>query len=87
MIMNNQWYDILKWICLVFLPAIATCYSALGAIWGFPFVEEIPKTILVVQTLLGALLGISSAQYYKASGSIEMPEDEEEVDNNEVGEG
>ena len=87
MIIPNHVYDILKWVCIVVLPAIACCYSALAQIWSFPFAEEIPNTILIIQAFIGALLGISSAQYYKASGSIEMPEDEATVDNNEVGEG
>lgn len=85
--LSNKMYDILKWICIVVLPACAVCYEALASVWGFPFAQEIPRTILIIQTFLGALLGVSSAQYYKASGSIEMPPDEVEVDNNEVGEG
>lgn len=87
MIIPNDLYDILKWICIVVLPALACCYSALAAVWNFPLAEEIPQTILIIQTFIGALLGISSAQYYKATGSIEMPDDEVEVDNHEIGEG
>ena len=87
MIIPNNVYDCLKWICIVVLPALACCYSALAAVWHFPLAEEIPQTILIIQTFIGALLGISSAQYYKASGSIEMPEDEVEVDNTKLGEG
>lgn len=87
MIIPNVVYDTLKWICIVVLPALACCYSALAAVWHFPLAEEIPQTILIIQTFIGALLGISSAQYYKASGSIEMPEDEVEVDNTKLGEG
>ena len=58
-------YDVLKWIVLVVIPALTTAYVGLSAIWGFPFAEEIAKTSAVICTLLGALLGISSAQYYK----------------------
>ena len=87
MIIPNSLYNCLKWICIVVLPALACCYSALAAVWHFPLAEEIPQTILIIQTFIGALLGISSAQYYKASGSIEMPEDEVEVDNTKLGEG
>ena len=61
--LNDKAYDILKWIVVIVLPAMATCYMALGKIWGFPFVEEIPETILAVQTFLGAILCISTAQY------------------------
>ena len=52
-----------------------------------PFTKEIPLTITAIDLFLNSLLGISSNNYYKKDGSLEMPEDEEEVDNNEVGEG
>ena len=63
--MSNKMYDVLKWIAMVFLPAIATLYFALAGIWGFPYGEEIVGTITAVDTCLGVLLGISSAQYSK----------------------
>ena len=63
--MSNKMYDALKWIAMVFLPAIATLYFALAGIWGFPYGEEIVGTITAVDTCLGVLLGISSAQYKK----------------------
>lgn len=63
--MSNKIYDVLKWIALVVLPAIATLYMALSAIWGFPYGEEIVGTITAIDAFLGALLGISSAQYNK----------------------
>lgn len=61
----NTWYDILKWITMIVLPALATAYVGLAAVWGWPFADEIAKTVAVICTLLGALLGISTAQYNK----------------------
>jgi len=58
-------YDVLKWIVMIVIPALTTAYVGLAAIWGFPFAEEVAKTSAVVCTLLGALLGISTAQFYK----------------------
>ena len=58
-------YDILKWITMIVLPALATAYVGLAAIWGWPFADEVAKTTAVICTLLGALLGISTAQYNK----------------------
>lgn len=66
--MSNKLYDILKWIDLIVLPAIGTAYAGLAQIWGFPYPEEITGTIMVICTLLGALLGISSSNYYKGLG-------------------
>lgn len=63
--MSNKVYDVLKWIAMVCLPAVATLYFALAGIWGFPYGEEIVGTITAVDTFLGVLLGISSSQYNK----------------------
>ena len=63
--MSNKVYDVLKWIAMVVLPAIGTLYFALASIWGIPYAEEIVGTITAVDTFLGVLLGISSAQYSK----------------------
>ena len=65
--LSGKTYDILKWITMIVLPALATAYVGLAAIWGFPYADEVAKTTAVICTLLGALLGISSAQYYKDS--------------------
>ena len=65
--MTNKVYDILKWIAQYFLPAIGTLYFAMAGIWGLPYGEQIVGTITAVDTFLGILLGISSAQYNKAS--------------------
>ena len=60
-------YDILKWVTMIVLPALATAYVGLAAIWGWPYADEVAKTTAVICTLLGALLGISTAQYNKAN--------------------
>ena len=65
--MTNKVYHILKWIAQYFLPAIGTLYFALAGIWGLPYGEQIVGTITAVDTFLGVILGISSAQYNKAS--------------------
>lgn len=63
--MSNKLYDVLKWIAMVLLPAIATLYFALAGIWGFPYGDQIVGTITAIDTFLGVCLGISSAQYNK----------------------
>ena len=61
----DKLYDILKWITMIVIPALATASVGLAAVWGWPFADEIAKTAAVICTLLGALLGISTAQYNK----------------------
>lgn len=87
MLIPNSVYDILKWCVMVAIPAITTFYVTLDSIFMWGYGDTVAKVSVAVCTLLGGLLGISSAQYYKASGSLPMPEDETEVDNNEIGEG
>ena len=87
MILSNKTYDCLAFIGRVVLPALSVLYATLGDIWHLPFTKEIPLTITAIDLFLNSLLGISSNNYYNKDGSIPMPEDENEVDNNEVGEG
>lgn len=63
--MSNKTYDILKWIALVMLPAVGALYFGLSQVWGLPYGEEIVGTISVIDTFLGALLGVSTATYNK----------------------
>ena len=60
---SNRTYDILKWVALVFLPALGTLYFALAGIWNFPYGEQIVGTITAIDTFLGVLLGVSSMKY------------------------
>jgi TRAP-type C4-dicarboxylate transport system permease small subunit len=64
-LLNNKIYDFLKWIVMIVIPALTTAYVGLSGIWGWPYAEEVAKTSAVVCVLLGALLGISTAQYNK----------------------
>lgn len=63
--LSNRVYDILKWCVMIAIPALTTAYVGLSGVWGWPYAEEVAKTSAVICTLLGALLGISTAQYNK----------------------
>ena len=65
--MSNKVYNVLKWIAMYLLPAVGTLYFALAGIWGLPYGEQIVGTITAVDTFLGVVLGISTAQYNKAN--------------------
>lgn len=62
---NNKTYDLLKWIAMIVLPALGTLYFALASIWGLPYGEQIVGTITAIDAFLGALLGVSTNNYYK----------------------
>lgn len=59
-ILPNHIYDALKFIVTVVLPAISVLYVGLAGIWGWPFADEVSRTIAVVYTFLCAVLGFSS---------------------------
>lgn len=69
MIMNSKVYDVLKFIAQIVLPAIATFYLTLAGIWGLPYGEEVSGTVMAADTLLGAVLMLSSNAYAKQNGS------------------
>lgn len=65
--MSNKVYDVLKWIAMVVIPACATLYFALAGIWGWPYGEQVVGTLTAIDTFMGVLLGISTAQYNKTT--------------------
>lgn len=59
----NKLYDVLKWVAIIALPALAVFVSTVFPIWDIPYAEAISTTIMAVDVLLGALLGVSTAHY------------------------
>lgn len=91
MTMSNNTYDILKFLALKVLPALATLLIALTMIWNIPYGEAIAATITAIDTFLGTILGISSKEYAKAveithDADIALVEDEIETEETKEGE-
>ena len=78
MMLSNKTYDILKWIATYLLPAAGTLYFALAGIWGFPYGEAIVGTVTAVDTFLGVILGISTANYNKQTEAETAAEEKTE---------
>lgn len=66
--MDNEQYDILKYIAQIVIPAVGTLYFALAGIWGLPYGEQVVGTLTAIDTFLGVILGISTANYNKERG-------------------
>jgi hypothetical protein len=60
---TNELYDLLKKIAQVWLPAAATLYFAVAAIWGLPDPNQVVGSITALDAFLGAVLTISSKTY------------------------
>lgn len=65
--MNDKLYDVLAWIGKIVLPALAVLYATLADTWGLPCSNEVSTTIMALDVFLNALLGISTANYYKST--------------------
>lgn len=68
MILSSKWYAFLKWFALIALPAFGTAYAVIGGTWGLPYIEQVKTTCLAVGTLIGTLIGVSNANYYRNEG-------------------
>lgn len=63
-LLSNKVYDVLKWVCVIFLPAFGSFYLGLGAIWEeIPDTERVVATVVLLETTLGLLLGVTNVQY------------------------
>ena len=61
--MSNKWYDRLKWVAILGLPALATAIRMIFALWGLPYADAIAGTIDAIAVMLGTWLGVSHIQY------------------------
>lgn len=66
MAMSNRVYDILKWVDLVFIPALIVFYGVIGNTLNIPYTEIVLTIMGAFDVFLGSLLGITSAKYNKA---------------------
>lgn len=62
--LTNKTYDWLKWASMIAIPAVEAFWLTVGKVWGFPHLTEIGTTIAAVGVLIGALIGVSSQNYW-----------------------
>lgn len=63
--MSNKVYDILKWITLVFLPALTTLIGVILNCFNVGCADIVLTIMTAVTTFMGAILGISNINYKK----------------------
>ena len=56
--MSNKVYDVLKWITLVFLPALTTLVGVVLNCFNINCTEIVLTIMTAVTTFMGAILGI-----------------------------
>lgn len=56
--LNDKLYNVLKWVCLIAVPALTTLLSTIGTIYSIDM-TAVTATIGACSTFIGALIGIS----------------------------
>lgn len=64
--LSNKAYDILKWLSLIVFNAIGVLYKTIAEVWSLPYGEQVMTTCAAVALFIGALIGVSTAEYRKS---------------------
>lgn len=83
-IKTNRLYDSLKFIALVFLPALGTLYFALAGYWNLPNAEQIVGSITAVDAFLGLILHLNTKAYNSSDAKYGGTIDIEQVENKKI---
>lgn len=78
MTLNNKVYDVLKWMGLIFCPALAVLLATVLPVWGVDagLVKALVITINAVGVFIGALIGVSQASLARDEALEEFYETE-----------
>lgn len=95
MALNNKVYDVLKWMGLIFCPALAVLLATVLPVWGVDagLVKALVITINAVGVFIGALIGVSQAsiaradaleEFYEEETDDEVPVEPSDLDEGEI---
>lgn len=65
MIIPDKIYNVLKWVCIIFIPALNVFLTTIFALYHIPHIEIVVGTISAIATFVGALIGVSTKSYNK----------------------
>lgn len=63
--LNDRTYDTLKWLVVIVIPALTSFYVVLDKCFSWGLAETVAAISAAACTCIGAIVGISSASYYK----------------------
>lgn len=66
MVLPGKIYDVLKWLVVICIPALTVAYCGLDAVFGWGYADVVAKVSAIVCTLIGSLIGISTAEYNRS---------------------
>lgn len=67
---NNKTYDVMKWVVMTVMPALAVFISTVGKALNWEYTELSVTLLNALTMFLGASLGLSSANYHRDGGEI-----------------
>lgn len=68
-IIPNKVYDILKWVGLIILPALATLVQTIGTAVAFEYTDVAATVITAVGTFIGMVIGASAVKAVRTGGN------------------
>ena len=71
MVLPGKIYDALKWLVVICIPALTVAYCGLDAVFNWGHADVVAKVSSIVCTLIGSLIGISTAEYNKTKNEKE----------------
>ena len=63
--MKNKHYDILKWVAIIVIPAVAVLVGQVGNAFNWEYTKVSVEIINAVALFLGTILGVSNYNYKK----------------------
>ena len=60
---NNKVYDVLKWCCIIVIPAMITFFGVVGDTLNWSFTQPVLIIAGAFNTMLGTILGIGNIKY------------------------
>ena len=67
--MKNKHYDILKWVAIIVIPALAVLVGQVGNAFNWEFTKVSVEIINAVALFLGTILGVSNYNYKKENAN------------------
>ena len=61
--MSNKFFDILRTVCEIALPALSTAYYGLAELWHLPLAKEVCGTLAIAAAFIGAFINVKRKQY------------------------
>lgn len=86
-LLPDKAYEILKWICVIAIPALVILIKTVFPVQNIPYAEPIATTLTAIGLFIGALIGVSTISYRnKIDTDIKQIGEEvvEELDHDDI---